>query len=178
MKHKVFFLDRDGVINQEVNYLFKIKDFTFISGVFKSLNYLSSLGFKFIIVSNQSGISRGFYSERDFLKLNKWMLAQFKKNNIDILDVFICPHSPEDNCSCRKPKIGLFEKAFNKYSINIPNSWMIGDSERDIISAMAAGIPNTILVRSGHKIDEKNTKAKYIINSIDNINDIDAFKVS
>jgi len=178
MEHKVFFLDRDGVINQEVNYLFKIKDFIFISGVFKSLNYLSSLGFKFIIVSNQSGISRGFYSERDFVKLNKWMIAQFKKNNIEILDVFICPHSPEDNCSCRKPRIGLFEKALNKYSINISNSWMIGDSERDITAAMAAGITNTIMVRSGHKIDEKNTKAKYIINSINNINEIDAFKVS
>jgi len=85
MEHKVFFLDRDGVINQEVNYLFKIKDFIFISGVFKSLNYLSSLGFKFIIVSNQSGISRGFYSERDFVKLNKWMIAQFKKNNAKYL---------------------------------------------------------------------------------------------
>ena len=175
MPIKTIFIDRDGVINKEKNYLFKIEDFEFISGVFKACLHFNKLDYKIIIVTNQSGISRGYYSIEDFEKLNDWMLIEFKKHHVDILDVFYCPHSPSDKCNCRKPKAGMFISAKNKHNINMNNSWMIGDSERDIAAASKAGITNTILVRSGHKIDEGNSKAKFHLNSIKEIIDIIKF---
>ncbi len=167
MSKKVVFLDRDGVINKEVGYLHKIEDFEFIKGVFDACLYFQSLDYQIIIVTNQSGIERGYYSENDFHIVNNWMLEQFKDQGVDILDVFFCPHGPESNCDCRKPKPGMFNQANDKHDINIKNSWMIGDKEADIQAANAAGIQNTILVKSGHAIDEKNSKAKFILNSIE-----------
>lgn len=166
MTIKTIFLDRDGVINIEKNYLHKIDDFEFISGVFDACNYFEKLGYRIIIVTNQSGISRGFYSAKDFEILTKWMLKQFKSRQIDILDVFHCPHSPNDNCKCRKPMPGMLLEAQKKYEIDMRNSWLIGDKEEDIIAANNSGINNTIIVRSGHKVDELNSKAKYILKSI------------
>jgi len=169
---KVIFLDRDGVINEETGYTYKIKDFKFIEGIFDSLNILKELEYEFIIVSNQSGISREMYTLSEFNILNEWMLKMFSLNEIKITDVFICPHGPDDNCECRKPRAGLFYKAFQKYDINLDSSWMVGDSERDIKAANSAGIINTILVRSGHAINEDTTKAKFIIDSVKNLDQI------
>jgi D-glycero-D-manno-heptose 1,7-bisphosphate phosphatase len=167
MTIKTIFLDRDGVINLEKNYLHKIDDFEFISGVFNACNYYENLGYKIIIVTNQSGISRGYYSAEDYEILTNWMINQFKSRKIEILDTFHCPHSPNDKCKCRKPMPGMLLEAQKKYRINMANSWLIGDKEEDIIAAHNSGINNTIIVRSGHKIDELNSKAKYILNSID-----------
>ena len=166
MSNKTIFLDHDGVVNKEINYLHKIKDCEFIPGIFEACNYFQDIGFKIIIVTNQSGIARGYFTESDYHKLTSWMLKQLKKNDIDILDIFHCPHGPESNCECRKPKPGMLIAAKNKHNINMKESWMIGDSERDIIAASSAGITNTILVKSGHKIDKENSKAKYHLNSI------------
>jgi len=166
MAIKTIFLDRDGVINKEVNYLYKIEDFEFIKGVFDACNYFHSLNYNIIIVSNQSGITRGYYSEADYQKINKWMLNQFLKKDVMILDTFHCPHGPKSNCSCRKPKPGMFFEAKDKYNINMNNSWMIGDKETDIEAANLAGINNTILVRSGNNIDESNSNSNFIIDSI------------
>ena len=166
MAIKTIFLDRDGVINKEVNYLHKIENFEFIEGVFDACLYFQNLKYKIIIISNQSGISRGYFNESDYKNLTEWMLGQFDKNGISILDIFYCPHGPESKCSCRKPKPGMFFDAKNKYNISMQNSWMIGDSESDIQAANTAGILNTILVRSGHLIDESNSKSTYIIDSI------------
>ena len=172
MTIKTIFLDRDGVINKDSNYLHKVKDFEFISGVFKTCKYLQNLDYKIIIITNQSGISRGYYTLKDFQTLNNWMIGQFEAENINILDVFYCPHSPDSNCNCRKPKPGMFLEAKYKYSIDMKNSWIIGDRETDIIAANSSGIINTILVKSGHKIDELNSNAKYILDSINQTNKI------
>jgi len=166
MAIKTIFLDRDGVINKEVNYLHKIEHFEFIEGVFNTCLYFQKLKYKIIIISNQSGISRGYFNENDYKNLTEWMLDQFDENSISILDIFYCPHGPESKCSCRKPKPGMLIEAKNKYNISMQDSWMIGDSESDIQAANNAGISNTILVRSGHAIDESNSKSKYIIDSI------------
>ena len=170
MTIKTIFLDRDGVINQEISYLHKIEDFKFIEGVFNACQYIESLGYEIIIVTNQSGISRGYYSETDFQIITRWMIDQFKKNSIDIMDVFHCPHSNDSNCNCRKPKPGMLLNAKRKYNIDMAESWMIGDSERDIIAANLAGINKTILVRSGNKIDELNSSAMFVLDSINKIN--------
>jgi len=169
---KVIFFDRDGVINEEIGYLHKSEDFIFIDKNFISFHYLKNLGYSFIIVSNQSGIGRGKYSINDYFSLNSWMLKEFQKNNIDILDTFFCPHAPENNCSCRKPKTGMFDEAMKKYPIDKENSWMVGDKETDIIAAQKFGIKNTILVRSGHAIKEESSSAKHIMDSILDIDSI------
>ena len=166
MTINTIFLDRDGVINIEKNYLYKIEDFDFISDVFSACQSFVEKGYKIIIVTNQSGISRGYYSLKDYQILTNWMMNQFKINNIEILDVFHCPHSPNDRCSCRKPMPGMFLKAQKKYDINMKNSWVIGDKEDDITAAIESGIENTILVKSGHKIDKSRSKSKYFLESI------------
>ena len=166
MTIKTIFLDRDGVINKEVEYLFKIADFKFIEGVFDACLYFQQLDYKIIIISNQSGIARGYYSERDYLELTKWMLNQFNIKGISILDILYCPHGPESSCECRKPKPGMLIEAKDKYNISMKDSWMIGDKETDIEAANLSGINNTILVRSGHLVDESNSNSKFIVDSI------------
>ena len=166
MSIKTIFLDRDGVINKDINYLHKIDDFEFIDGIFDVCLYFQSLGYKIIIITNQSGISRGYYSHSDYQKVTQWMLDQFQYKNINILDVVHCPHGPDSTCDCRKPKPGMFLKAKDKHNTDMEKSWMIGDKERDTIAANSAGIDNTILIRSSHRIDEPNSNAKIILDSI------------
>lgn len=166
MAIKTIFLDRDGVINKEKNYLYKIADFEFIDGIFDACQHFQSLGYQIIIITNQSGIFRGYYTEGDFKEVTKWMLKQFEKKEINILDIFYCPHGPDSICNCRKPKPGMFLNAKTKHEIDMNNSWMIGDKETDVIGANASGIYKTILVRSGHIIDESRTNASYLLDSI------------
>ena len=136
--NKAVFLDRDGTINVEKKYLYKIEDFEFLPGVFKALHLLQDAGYILIIITNQSGIARGYYSEIDFFRLNDWMLGQFSNNGIHIEKVFYCPHHPDAliqkykiDCDCRKPKIGMFEQAINEYHLNINNCVVVGDKLRD-----------------------------------------------
>ena len=166
MAIKTIFLDRDGVVNKEVRYLYKLSDFEFIDGIFDACLYFQKLGYEIVIVTNQSGITRGYYNENDYQKLTEWMLGQFNDNGINILDTFYCPHGPESLCECRKPKPGMLIEAKHKYNISMKDSWMIGDSESDIKAANAAGISKTILVRSGHLVDESNLNSKFTIDSI------------
>jgi len=166
MSIKTIFLDRDGVINKEINYLHKIDDFEFIDGVFETCQYLISLDYQIIVITNQSGISRGYYTEKDFQIITEWMIAEFQKNDIIILDIFHCSHLPNSNCNCRNPEPGMLLDAKYKHNIDMQNSWLIGDKEIDIIAANSSGITNTILVKSGHKINEVDSKAKYFLDSI------------
>lgn len=169
---KVVFLDRDGVINIEKEYLYKKEDFEFIDGVFSSLQYLQKLGYKFIIITNQSGIGRGYYTLEQYNQLTQWMKQQFKENNIDIVEVYCCPHAPTQSCQCRKPNIGMIQQAAKIIDIDYENSWLIGDKSSDIQTAINANIKHTIQVRSGHIFDEKSSKAEYIINSLKDIPNI------
>ena len=170
MPIKTIFLDRDGVINKDINYLHKIDDFEFIDGIFDACLYFQSLGYRIIIITNQSGISRGYYSELDYQNLTQWMLAKFKKENINILDIFHCPHGPGYTCDCRKPKPGMFLKAKAKHNTDMEKSWMIGDKDIDILAANRAGIHNTILLKSSYKIDK--SKANFFLNSIQQVKQI------
>lgn len=172
MTIKTIFLDRDGVINKEVNYLFKIDDFQFIEGIFEACMEFQFNDFEIIVITNQSGISKGIYTEDEYQILTKWMVKEFKKHNINILDIFHCPHDSNSFCECRKPNPGLFNIANQKYQIDMESSWMIGDKETDILAANNAGIYKTILVRSGHLIDECNTNAAFVVNSIKDSKDI------
>mgnify|MGYP000156137381 CR=1 FL=1 len=166
MTIKTIFLDRDGVINKEINYLHKIQDFEFIDGIFEACHHFKSLGYHIVIVTNQSGIARNIYKDEDYQILTIWMLEEFKKNNIEILDIFHCPHGPHSSCKCRKPRPGMLLEAKIKHRIIMDYSWMIGDKEIDIEAANTAGIVNTILVKSGHKINESHSNAQFILESI------------
>ena len=145
---KAVFLDRDGIINKDYSYVHKSERFEFCDGIFEVLQYLVSIDYLLFIVTNQSGIGRGYYSEGDFEKLTHWMLNEFKKKNIKITKVYHCPHSPSDNCNCRKPKTLMFKQAQQEFGIDIKNSWMIGDKQSDIEAGKNAGIRNTIFVNS------------------------------
>lgn len=137
---KAVFLDRDGVINEDSGYVSKISDFKFINGVFEALSGFKKLGYLLIIVTNQSGIARGFYTLDDFEKLNKFMLDEFTKNGVFIDKVYFCPHSPEENCECRKPKAGMILQGLKEFDINPQNSILIGDKISDIEAANAANL--------------------------------------
>lgn len=169
---KAVFLDRDGVINIEKNYLYKIEDFEFIDGVFDSLHYLQDLGYQLFIITNQSGIGRGYYSLEDFDKLTSWMLEEFSKKCIKISQVELCPHSPDENCICRKPKTGMIENIIKNYEIDLENSWLIGDKSSDIKCAKNANILNTIQVKTGHEFEENQSLATYVCPSIKEIRNI------
>jgi len=169
---KVIFLDRDGVINIEKNYLYKIEDFEFIDGVFEALKYLQNLNYKLIIITNQSGIGREYYSIKDYEILTNWIKKQFLENDINISAIFYCPHTPSENCNCRKPMLGMIEESQELFNIDFKNSWLIGDKDSDIETAINGNISNSIQVLSGHKFDKNKSKAKYILNSISEISTI------
>lgn len=163
---KAIFLDRDGVINIEKNYLYKIEDFEFVEGTFESLKYLQELGYILFVITNQSGVDRGYYSLEDFNKLTDWMISEFRTQNILIAQVELCPHTPNDNCNCRKPKTGMIDNILKSHKIDLENSWLIGDKSSDIECAKNANIKNTIQVKSGHDFDEKNSEANFVCDSI------------
>lgn len=162
-KKKAVFLDRDGVINVEKDYVHRIEDFEFLPGVLEAAKSFYEKGYLLIVVTNQSGIGRGYYTNEDFERVTKYMEQEFEKNGAKIAKTYRCPHTPNDACDCRKPRPGMLLSAKEEFDIDMNASWMIGDKEGDIKAALAAGAPNTILVRSGHEIDEKNTKASYVV---------------
>ena len=150
---KVAFLDRDGVINRDIGYLYEWKKFEYLESVKLALKKLIKENYHLIIVTNQSGIARGYYTEQDFQKLNVAMQEDLKKSGIDLLDVFYCPHYVSGrikqyavSCNCRKPKPGLFFQAFEKYNIEIDKSVMFGDQDSDMDASKAAGIQHRFII--------------------------------
>ncbi|MDD3453397.1 MAG: HAD family hydrolase [Bacilli bacterium] len=129
--NKVIFLDRDGTINFDSGYLHEIEKFKFLPGVIDGLKSLQNMGFKLIIVTNQSGIERGFFNEFDYKILTDYMLNELEKEGIKIEKVYYCPHF-FSNCNCRKPKLELFYKAKDEYDIDFSKSYAIGDKKRDL----------------------------------------------
>ncbi len=149
---KIAFVDRDGVINKNPPtqcYVTKVEDFHFNPGIFNVLTDLKSRGFEFIVVTNQRGIARGQMTEETLTQIHNLMLAEFKKHDIEILDVFHCPH---DNgvCDCRKPKPGMLIKAVEKYSIDLENSIFLSDTEKDVQMAKDFSIGKQFLVPVDH----------------------------
>ncbi len=164
MSRPALFLDRDGVVNIEKNYLHKVDDFEFIDGIFTLCQKYQELGYLIVVVTNQSGIARGYYSEEDFRVLTEWMVAAFNKQGISIEDVYHCPHHPDISgpCSCRKPEPGMLLEAAKKHDIDLKHSLLVGDSERDITAAHRAGLEETYLFSP----DAKNSEATKIIRSL------------
>lgn len=153
MLHKVVFLDRDGVINRDSpDYIKSLEEFEFLPGSLDALRRLTERGFSCIVVTNQSALARGLIAPETLDAIHRHMAAAVAAAGGRILDVFICPHLPAEDCLCRKPKPGLLQAAQRKYRVDFSSAVMIGDSAKDIRCALAAGVKTTILVRTGNGI--------------------------
>lgn len=151
------FLDRDGVINQERGYVHNIDEFHFIDGVFDACREMSKAGYRLIIITNQAGIARGYYTEDEFHHLTKWMLDEFRRHDVEIDDVYYCPHHPvhgvgeyHHDCDCRKPAPGMILRAAKEHSLDLRHSVLVGDKVSDIEGGRAAGVGCCVLVLTGH----------------------------
>lgn len=144
--HKALFLDRDGVINVDNAYVHKPQDFIFVDGIFSSLKKYQDLGYLLIVVTNQSGINRGYYSLEDFLSLSEFMKDEFKKHGVFIDKIYHCPHTPDEGCECRKPSPKMLFDAKDEFGIDMENSIMIGDKLSDMKAGFNAGVKNLFLI--------------------------------
>lgn len=159
MKKRAIFFDRDGVVNVNTNYVYKISDFKFMEGFLEFFSACKKSGFLALVVTNQSGINRGFYTERDFKILSDFMQNELREKTGFVFDkIYHCPHSPSENCICRKPKIGMIQNALKDFNIDLEKSFLIGDNESDIECAINAGIKTQILLTQG-KIAESNAES-------------------
>jgi len=143
---KAAFIDRDGTLIEEVNFLSNIEDLRIFPSTFEAVKGLKDAGFLIIVVTNQSGIGRGIYDEAAMNSIHEEMQAQLD----NIIDAFyFCPHLPCDGCSCRKPSLGMIEAAMKDFDIDLANSWMIGDKNIDVETGKNAGT-HTAMVMTGY----------------------------
>ncbi|MBE2896341.1 D-glycero-beta-D-manno-heptose 1,7-bisphosphate 7-phosphatase [Pasteurellaceae bacterium HPA106] len=156
--NKAIFLDRDGTLNVDYGYVHKIDDFTFIDGSIEALISLKKMGYLLVLVTNQSGIARGLFSEQQFLSLTEWMDWSLADRGVDLDGIYYCPHLPEGKgeyavaCDCRKPAPGMLLQAIAELDIDPTQSVMIGDKLADIQAGLQAGIGCNILVRTGKAV--------------------------
>ncbi|CAN7742746.1 HAD family hydrolase [Paenibacillus sp. LjRoot153] len=154
MRAKALLLDRDGVINLDKSYVYKVEDFEFSKGIFETLLRFQHAGFVLIIVTNQAGIGRGYYTEDDFWALTAWMTGQFEAHGVRIAKVYFCPYHPvhgigeyKQDAFCRKPNPGMILQAMRELQLDLASSVIIGDKESDIEAGLRAGVGTTILIR-------------------------------
>lgn len=147
------FLDRDGTINVEKNYLYRIEDWEWIPGAQAAIKKFKELGYRVIVVSNQAGIARGFYGSLDVDHLHAYVQQELHSLGTSIDAFYYCPHHPEyglyRSCECRKPKPGMLLSAAKELNINLEKSWMLGDKYIDLLAAHAAGVRGA-LVQTGY----------------------------
>lgn len=176
MRPAIFF-DRDGVINIDTHYLHKIEEFEFTPGLLNCLKKVAP-HFSLFIITNQSGIERGFFTENEYQKLTLWYVEKLRKEGIHIESVYHCPHAPETHCTCRKPSPELILKAANEYSINLSKSWMVGDKYSDLECGHNAKIPNIVFFNNGQNPFSKTPHFSYFTtDSMDTLSTIILSKV-
>ena len=147
------FLDRDGVINIEKNYVYRPKDFEFVEGIFDLCRKANAAGMVIVVVTNQSGIGRGYYSEREYHHLSDWMCAQFLSNGVKIDAAYFCPFHPEYGVGCykvesfdRKPNPGMILRAEKDLGLDLARSVLVGNNPSDIAAAKIAGVRHSIFL--------------------------------
>lgn len=140
-KNKAVFLDRDGVINKKrINDYVKCwEEFLFLPGVKEAIKLLNQAQFKVIIITNQAGVGKGLVKEEQLQLIHQQMLDELKEYGAHIDGIYYCPHLPEDNCNCRKPKTGMLEQAEKDFNIDFKNSYLIGDEDKDVEAGQKMG---------------------------------------
>lgn len=145
-KRKAIFVDRDGTLIEEVNFLSRVQDLRFFPFTDEAVTILKSSGYLVIVVTNQSGIGRGLYTEADMVAVHDAIQARLSTK----ADAFyFCPHLPDDGCRCRKPSLGMIEDACADFDIDLANSWMVGDKSLDVETGLNAGM-RTAMVLTGY----------------------------
>ncbi len=168
MKRKIIFIDRDGTLNIDRGYVYRIEDFEFIPGSLEGLKLLSDYPCILYIITNQAGIAKGLFTEDDFNCLNQYMLKQFELSGIRIEGVLFCPHHPKGkvkkyrrNCQCRKPEIGLVKPILSKFPAH--EYYFIGDKDSDILCGKKINAL-TYLVETGYgQSKKKGSTADYVV---------------
>lgn len=173
MNPRALFLDRDGVINIDKGYVHRPADFEFVDGIFDLCRFFRDRNYSIIVITNQAGIARGYYSEADFLQLSEWMNFQFEKEGITISQTYYCPFHPEHGIGHyrtdsfnRKPNPGMILTARNDYELDLASSVLIGDKESDITAGLTAGIGTTILLTNASERVLPMTSASFIARSL------------
>ena len=162
---RAIFLDRDGVINVDKGYVSVVDDFEFIDGVIEALQTLKEKGFLIVVITNQSGIARGYFSEDQFHTLTEWMDWSLADRGVDLDGIYYCPHHSEHGigkykieCDCRKPNPGMLNDAIKELDIDVTQSILVGDKVSDIKAGITAGVKNNYLVRTGKEVTEQGEK--------------------
>lgn len=161
MKNKAIFLDRDGTINIDKGYLYKKEEFEFLDKAIEGLKILTDLGYILIVVTNQSGIARGYYTEEQLEDLNNYMAEELKKYGVEIKKSYYCPHHAEKGlgkykveCNCRKPNPGMVLEGIKEFNVDVENSYIVGDKLSDAEAGIRAGIKG-VIVQTGLEVVEK-----------------------
>jgi D-glycero-D-manno-heptose 1,7-bisphosphate phosphatase len=156
---KAAFIDRDGVINVESAFVYRIEDFAFLPGAIEALRRLQMAGYLIVVITNQSGIARGLYTEADYGRLTEHMQCQLLAAGVQLSAVEHCPHLPDAqieayrlDCSCRKPRTGMLDRAASSLNIDFAASILVGDRAADIKAGRSAGVGRSFIVRSGHPL--------------------------
>jgi D-glycero-D-manno-heptose 1,7-bisphosphate phosphatase len=163
------FLDRDGTLNEEVNYLHTIENFEWVPGAPEAVQRLNTLGVPVLVVTNQSGVARGYYEEDDVERLHAWMNEELAGIDAKIDAFYYCPYHPEGTVEkyralshCRKPNPGMFETAMEEWGVDPVRSFVVGDKNTDLIPGNELGM-TTILVRTGHGDTEDDAVADDVV---------------
>ena len=144
--NKAVFLDRDGIINVErKDYVKTVEEFVLIEGIFDAIKIINEKGYLVIIITNQSVINRGIIDIQKLKEIHEYFLKQATKNNAKIDGIYFCPHKPDENCECRKPKPGMILRALKDFQIDVKKSVMFGDSDKDIEAAKKAGCKGVLV---------------------------------
>jgi D-glycero-D-manno-heptose 1,7-bisphosphate phosphatase len=153
MKGRALFLDRDGVVNVEVGYLHRIEDVQFVPGIVSLCRTAMQLRYRLVVVTNQAGIARGYYTEDDFLTLMEWMRAELRKDGVEFDAVYHCPYHPDHGVGQyrrehedRKPGIGMLQRAVKEFGVDLSRSVLVGDRCSDIGAANKAGLKQAFLM--------------------------------
>lgn len=154
MANRGVFLDRDGTMAPDVHYCCRPEDFNLFPDVAKAIKLLNQRGFKVIVITNQSGIARGYFSEETLVKIHEKMKRELAKEGAYVDAIYYCPHHPDDNCDCRKPKPKLVFQAARDFEIDLTQSFVVGDMQLDVEFGKAANC-KTILIGEGMALDEK-----------------------
>jgi D-glycero-D-manno-heptose 1,7-bisphosphate phosphatase len=174
-KNKAVFLDRDGVINIDHVHVGTIERFDFNEGIFKLLKRLQDNGYELIIVTNQAGISKGFFTLEQYEELTEHMLNRLKENGIEIRKVYHCPHKHEEKCKCRKPSPKFFLEAIKEFELDEERCIIVGDKDTDVL--MGKGGPcKKILLNSRYSkdLDFKELKDKFNILKANNLKEVES----